>query len=255
MKERSFLLSFRRSSLVRNIATLATGSVIGQSLIIASMPVLTRLYSPSDHGKFALFFSIVSIIGIISCGSYERAIVLPKEKSDAVNVLKLAILINLSMAGLVLILVILLRQPVSRILGAPELATWFYVMPISIFAVGFFEIMRFWLVRGKKFKDLSIARIFQTGSGVGIQIGFGVWPIFRFGGLIVGRVGGIILGAILMVIRAWKQKRQLFLRQVKSKKILNIAKEYRKFPFFLSWSLVMAQISFWAPMIILAVFF
>ena len=90
---------------------------------------------------------------------------------------------------------------------------------------------------------------------MGIQIGFGLWPIFRFGGLIVGRISGIFLGAMLMAIRAWKQNKKLFLQRVQPIKILNIAKKYRKFPFFLSWSLVIAQISFWAPAIILAVFF
>jgi O-antigen/teichoic acid export membrane protein len=50
----------------KNIATLAAGTAIGQSIATLASPVLTRLYSPSDFGVFAVYASIIGIIGSVA---------------------------------------------------------------------------------------------------------------------------------------------------------------------------------------------
>ena len=54
-----------KSSFTKNVLTLMTGTAVAQAIPIAISPILTRLYTPSDFGVFALFFSIVAILGTV----------------------------------------------------------------------------------------------------------------------------------------------------------------------------------------------
>ena len=41
----------------RHVATLASGTAVGQLLLVLALPVLTRLYSPADYGALAVYSS------------------------------------------------------------------------------------------------------------------------------------------------------------------------------------------------------
>lgn len=56
---------------VQHAMILLFGSGAGQLVNLASYPVLTRLYEPAEFGGFALFLSIVGIVGPISCARLD----------------------------------------------------------------------------------------------------------------------------------------------------------------------------------------
>ncbi len=68
-----------KSEFSRNVLTLMTSTTIAQAIPLAISPILTRLYTPSDFGIFALYMSISSIISVVVTGRYELAIMLPKK--------------------------------------------------------------------------------------------------------------------------------------------------------------------------------
>lgn len=56
---------------VRQVAVLLFGNAAAQLVNLTSYPVLTRLYSPSDFGGFALFLTAVGILGPIACARFD----------------------------------------------------------------------------------------------------------------------------------------------------------------------------------------
>ena len=66
-----------RSTFGRGVASLTTGTVIGQLLLLAASPVVTRLYSAEDFGVFGVFVSLVSILSVVSSLRYQIAIPIP----------------------------------------------------------------------------------------------------------------------------------------------------------------------------------
>jgi len=62
-----------------NVLMLTFGTSVGQMAIIASAPIITRLYGPEDVGLFAVFGAALGIITVISSLHYELAIPLPTE--------------------------------------------------------------------------------------------------------------------------------------------------------------------------------
>ena len=73
-----------KNEYLKNISTVATGTFLSQLVLILFIPILSRIYTPNEFGLFIHFFiAFSSSIAIISTFTYERAIVLPKEKTES----------------------------------------------------------------------------------------------------------------------------------------------------------------------------
>jgi len=79
-------ISSSKQSFTKAVLTLITGSSIAQLVSFAVSPLLTRLYAPEDFGVFQIFSSISGIAGVIATGRLEMAIMLPKERQNAINI-------------------------------------------------------------------------------------------------------------------------------------------------------------------------
>ena len=97
------LISLIRSRLpkgqfARGVALLAGGNALGQLMMLAASPILTRLYSPEDFGLLALYMSIVGTLQVILSMRYEQAINLSDNVREAMAVVKLCLIIVLLFA-------------------------------------------------------------------------------------------------------------------------------------------------------------
>ncbi len=72
-----------KNEYLKNISTVATGTFLSQLVLILFIPILSRIYTPNEFGLYSLFIAFSSSIAIISTFTYERAIVLPKEKTES----------------------------------------------------------------------------------------------------------------------------------------------------------------------------
>ena len=77
------------SEFSKNVLKLITGLSIAQLIPILITPILTQFFSPEQFGTYGLYVSIYTILGIISSGKYDLAIMLPKNKKDSINILSL----------------------------------------------------------------------------------------------------------------------------------------------------------------------
>ena len=64
------------SEFKKNIVKLTTGLSIAQLIPIFITPILTQFFSPEQFGVYGLFVSIYTILGVISSGKYDMAIML-----------------------------------------------------------------------------------------------------------------------------------------------------------------------------------
>ena len=63
----------RLSGPLRGVASIVSGSVAGQAVVILTYPLLTRLYDPGDFGLFTVFASVASMVAVASTASLEAA--------------------------------------------------------------------------------------------------------------------------------------------------------------------------------------
>ena len=118
-----------RSEFSRNVLTLLTGTTIAQAIPIAVTPILTRLYTPEEFGLLALFIAITAILGSISNGRYELAIMLPHSDEDAINIAALALLITIVFSIILLVPAVLINAQIAELLGTTDIKVWIYLIP------------------------------------------------------------------------------------------------------------------------------
>ena len=80
-----FVHMVQNNTFVRNVAVLATGTALGQALIVVASPILSRLYDPTAFGTLAVIIAISSPLTQIGTLQYTSAIVLARRLEDAVN--------------------------------------------------------------------------------------------------------------------------------------------------------------------------
>lgn len=218
-----------KSEFSRNVLTLMTGTTIAQAIPIAISPILTRIYTPEDFGILALFLSISAVFGSIANGRYELAIMLPKKDEDAINIFALGFIITCMISLILLILVILFNDYFIILLGNEEIYFWLYFIPISVFFTGLFNILNYFNNRKKNYNDLRNATILKSIVLAIVQLGVG---------FVKAGVTGLIVGSLvsnmfanMKLLKNIVNDKNLILKLSK-KKIIILAKKYKKFPKF-----------------------
>ena len=177
---RSFSYIFR-SELIRNAGNLLSASVVAQLIGLLVYPLLTRLYSPDDFGLLTLFLQIGNVLVMLTTMEYHYAIVLPDNEQDAQNVMRLCFRL-LALSTMVVAVSVLFRDPIAALFNSPDLARFYPLMPLMVFALGLWNMLNYWYIRRKAFSRMSGYQYVQIVFSAGGKLGFGYGHIF--GGMI-----------------------------------------------------------------------
>ena len=64
-------------------------------IVFATLPIITRIYSPEDFGGWVIWFSVALIISSGAGLAYAQAIVLPKSILVSFSLLNMSILMSI----------------------------------------------------------------------------------------------------------------------------------------------------------------
>ncbi len=237
----------------RGVATLVTGTGIAQILVITTIPIVTRLYSPADFGVYSVAVSILSMLLTVACLRYESAIPLPQSDKVAANVLALSLASAVGTAGLSLAAFLLAGPWLLNLLGAPGLAPYVLLVPLAQLGGGISLALIGWALRTKSFSAIAATRVTQGVALVGGQIGLGILGMGA-PGLLVGDVFGRISGSTRIAREAWHSHAAVF-RQVSRSGMASVARRYRRFPIFSSGSALLAALGQQSPLLTIVAFY
>lgn len=250
MKE--WIQKIAHSELVRNSAKLLTANVVAQAIGLLVYPILTRLYTPEDFGLLNLFLSIGGVLVLLATAEYQYAIVLPKKDEDARGLVHICGFLLLITTGIVL-LSVPFSKPIAHLFNTPELANWYWLMPLFVLAMGLWNILNYWYIRRKQFGSISRYQISQSvlsaisKSGIG-YIGYTHW------GLIVCSVFAPFLSLIANVLFNKKQVLSLWVR-TDSDERNRLMREYKNFPLYTLQRSFVNNLSSNLPSLLLTPFF
>jgi len=217
--------------MLRNIATLMTGTAGAQAVMVLGVPFLTRLYSPSDFGYLASVVAVCSILSGVTSLQYETALLIKKEEGDAESLLWLCLIFLVAICSL-LAGVGFLACAVGLLGFIPE------QVPIALVVVGLFiyglnNILTNWHTREKRFKMLSTAALLRSISIVAAQCL--LFSIIGSRGLVFGHIFGFgIYGLLLTVILLARDRSSVF-RAKTGTALLRVLKLHRDFPIYSTW--------------------
>lgn len=221
---------YKSSEFIRNFLTLFSGSTISQFIPILISPIISRLFTPEDFGRLAIFMAISTFVGGFMTGAYDTAIMLPKKKSNAINLLALSLILSVAFCILVGITILFAGEFISKSAGDITIAKYLYLAPIIVLSLGIFRTLNIWFTRYKKYKLLAGTRIAQTVTGSGTKLGTG-FASLGVSGLIAGEIGRNIIGSMILFYRFIKREKQN-IKLISKKEIILNAKRYIDFPKF-----------------------
>jgi lipopolysaccharide exporter len=246
--------SFIKKSFSINVLTLAGGTAMAQGIGLLMVPLLTRLYSPSDYGYYAQYTAFFNLIVPLVHFRYALAIMLPKEDHDALEIFRLCLRISI-FSGVALFAIIFFSNPSFFVLPGITDNNWILALiALAIVVGGITQSYTEWSNRAKNYVLMSLSRVFQVGGMVLTQSIAGVTCGSTIFGLIFGHIlGGVFgLGALTYGNKNLKGK-SLFLSPIKP--LINSLTRYKRFPLFTSWGGILDGVSSYGTPILFAIYF
>lgn len=230
---RAKIESLRAATFVRSVGVLVGGTACAQVLTVLALPLITRLYTPTDFSLLAAYVSIVTVIAVVACLRLEIAISIPEHEADAANLLALALCSCSVIAALTGISVWLCSPQVIELIGLSSLRQHLWLLPLGIWLTSAYSAVQYWFTRKKKFSIVSRTRMAQTAGGIGAQLGLG-WMGIGPLGLLLGYAissGAGLLGLSRNGIRGNFQA----LRIISWPGMRRILRQYSQYPKYSTW--------------------
>lgn len=222
------MIKILQDGFIRSVAVLLSGTALAQALSVAALPVLTRIFTPSDFKVYAVYLSIVSIFSVIGCLRLDVAIPLPEREEDAVRLL----LMSLGASFLISIVLFLGLNAYSYFfsssLNQERVLEYSWLIPIGVWLASSYTALQYWAVRKKNFISITKTRILQSISSIAAQLVLG-WAGFAPVGLLVGQVMNGGAGIFRLGREAW-QDISIHLHAINIDKLAETFSRNSKFP-------------------------
>ena len=224
------LFSFLKKEFVKNVLTLFTGSAISQIVIYASILIIARIFSTEIFGIYMLFSSVTLILKPLATLQYEFAIVLPKKKSDSLNLLILSFLILVVFCFLSFLIIFLLKDEIAIFFNISTLKNFIYLLPLSVFLTGGISILEYWNNKSNLFKNISNGQIVKSTTMSFSQIATG-FSKFNFYGLIHGMLIGLAIQSLYLFKTSFNSILN-YKNEISVKRMIFLSKKYKDIPVF-----------------------
>ncbi len=229
-----------------------TGTAVAQIIGLALSPVISRLFSPSDFGAFGSFSAVSGLIAAGVTLEYTQAIMLPKEKADAITLFVISCLSTFVVAALCLLGCLLAPAAVNGLMKTSGIWALAFLVLATVIS-GLNQTCQAWCVRSKAFKDTSASQVVRSVSSNGAQVCFGSLQAGALG-LIVSSVLADVL-ASLTLMRVLLPDLKTLRQSIRWERIKRLAWENRDFPLYGASRNVMAALSLGLPVLLLTHFY
>jgi O-antigen/teichoic acid export membrane protein len=236
-----------RPSTARGLTGILSGAAVGQGLILASAPLLARLYSVSDFGQLTVFTSVVAVLSVWSTLRFEAAIPLPKREELAATAALVAICASVATGGVIAAVGALAGGRIFTALGAPNLGRYWWLIAITVVLVGINEVFTAWMTRCQRYGGLGVRNagmgLGQTGTQIALGL-LGARPMGLLLGLAAGRLAGLAgLTTPNGPVRRW--------RGLDWPAVVTVVARYWRFPLVSTWSAALNSFGAQAPFIVI----
>ena len=192
-----------KKDFIRSVGAVLTGTFFGQVIPIAGTLVLARIFSPVSFGLYSTWLGFVMFLGVVLTCRFEMALAV-EDDGKARHWAVVATLKTTGITSLFALLVLgvatLLRL---EILDKFSLGLLVILIPTAALLAGN-QTLQNWAAADGRYRHLSLMRIFQAGSLVVFQIGFGLLATNPFGlasGYLAGTLVGLLAGLWLFPLR------------------------------------------------------
>lgn len=157
----------------RGMATLMAGSMTGRLIALASTPIITRLFGPSDFAVYAVYVAAIALLLPLSSLRYVVALPLPRRDSTAFMLLCLSGGLSIVFITITAIILLLGGDALLGALGMELLSGWQPILIVGLATAAATELLSQWMTRMRNYRSLSINEVVSTTVSQSSKIGLG----------------------------------------------------------------------------------
>ena len=233
----------------RSVLLIAGGSTLGQLIVIAASPILTRLYTPEYFGILGVYVASIMLLAGVSTLRYELAVPLPKNEDVAKILLQLALLLSFGFSILLLLVFAYKGKSILEFVGLSELAPYAYFLPLGTLLIASYQSLTYWAVRKGQYRTLAATKLWQGLGNVATQLVLGVFGVGALG-LLAGDAAGRSAG----ISRLARGVPGIF-RLPDFRQLRKVAFRYKKFPLWSTGSTLINRLGLQLPQLFMAATF
>jgi O-antigen/teichoic acid export membrane protein len=174
----------------RHVGILTSGSIAAQVALIATAPLLSRLFTPAAFGVFSLMLTISTIGGAIGGLCYEVAVVLPRSRRIATALYWLAFYLSFLTPVAIIGAVAAVQHAFPHIFGRLLPADFYYYCFAGTTLTTLVNVLSYAHSRSAQYTAVSISKFSQTVLPAVAQIAL-AYAGMSGEGLLLGRVIGM----------------------------------------------------------------
>jgi O-antigen/teichoic acid export membrane protein len=227
----------------KSIRVLTLGTGIAQGIMLLGIIVLSRLYSPSEFGVYAVTLGFATIASAASSFRYEMTILLPKYDRASQLALRLSFVITLVTNATGTIVVLLM-------VATGSLGAFWLAVPITSFFASIINIGSFLQNRKKRYARIVGVQIARSAFFV-VSATLASWLEFEGNGLVGAMVLSTALPAIFLLVTDFRRA-NAFVALSQKRRLIFWARKHRKFVFYSTPAVFVSSLASQAPVFLLS---
>ena len=212
------------------------GSVLAQIIPVLITPFITRIYSPSDFGRFIFYTASVTLLSLISTGNYEASILLPRNRRKSFDLTVISMFVS-SFSSFILVFCLIVTCEYFEIKMINENGiTTYLILYLGIISYVSVNVYSIWLNKVENYSALNVLKLLQ-------QILIAIATILLgLAGITDGLIYGLVIGNVLIMTFVLS-KLLVRIKIISKHKVLNAIKEYRIYPLWVMPSVVLNNLA------------
>lgn len=239
-----------RGRFLRRLTMLSGSFALGQVIVLASSPILTRLFSPEDFGIYAVFTALSGLLGAVLALRYEIAVPLAASEPEAANMAGVTLLLTAIGTLLCVPLVWYASDWLAAVTGMPALTKVLWLLPLTMALNGLAQFLNYWSVYRGTFRLNASSRVLQSlvQSVLQVVLGWlGSGPAGLVGGYGIAYGARAVNFAIRLPAADWR-----LLLSARLRPMLQLAVRHWRYPAFSAPSTLLQSCTQLLPAILLA---
>jgi O-antigen/teichoic acid export membrane protein len=241
------------ASVFSNMAILTGGNVVARLISFATIPIISRLYSPQDFGVLAVYASSLALLIPLANFRYSVTIPIARNERSGINLVFLCFSIQIIMTLFVAFILFFAREPIFSLVSMQKMIPYWWLVPLGFMGIGIYETLTNWATRIKDFRSIAKTKASQAIFSSAFKIGLGYMG-FRPLGLLLGHIASQVAG-ISLLGRKFKETSIDVKRAVSLSKMIFLAKRFAKFPIYQIPSRFLLALSVQMPVLFIAATF
>ncbi|WP_317037466.1 lipopolysaccharide biosynthesis protein [Nodosilinea sp. E11] len=234
-------------NVLRGMAVLVAGSGTARLISLASIPILTRIYSPEDFGVLSVFTALLQILIPLATLHYLMAIPLPRHDQTAFALLSLCTILSTTLSVLIGIILFVFGLPILETFSLEVLAPWRWIIGPGMLGASSYQLLTMWATRKRSYRIIAKTQLFQSLTGEGIKLLMGIIAIKPLG-LLIGQVAAYS-GGLSNLLSCFGKDFFNMVPRLKLRHILVVARRYYGFPVYRLPAQFLLVLSMQAPLL------